>query len=223
MALPRIEAALLENNQTPEGIRIPKSTDSFTLVLRLSINSKPLLTTSFIGQHSTIIVDLLADFYFIIIFAENTYMKITLIQDTIHWANKTANLKKNRKQLAELAGKQIWSFSLKCSLQVLHRPIGITLKPWKVKQFSPCKSGHKPIIWPLLEVLSLTKMIVFNRGFCFPRWKIETADKRHLFFDRRRGSAFQRRFQKAHYQLLWIQISDYWFCYDVRFRFGRAT
>ena len=32
-------------------------------------------------------------------------MKITLIQDIIHWANKAANLQKTEKQLAELAGK----------------------------------------------------------------------------------------------------------------------
>jgi len=32
-------------------------------------------------------------------------MKITLVQDIIHWADKTANLQRTEKQLAELAGK----------------------------------------------------------------------------------------------------------------------
>jgi seryl-tRNA synthetase len=30
LALPRIVAALLENNQTPEGIRIPKALQAYT-------------------------------------------------------------------------------------------------------------------------------------------------------------------------------------------------
>ena len=110
-------------------------------------------------------------------------MKITLIQDTIHWADKTANLQRTEKQLAELAGKT--------NLVVLPEMFttGFCTDQLELAETMEGETVHTLQKWAQTYNLAITGSFIanendkiFNRGFfVFPDGKIETADKRHLF------------------------------------------
>ncbi|HJV77198.1 MAG TPA: amidohydrolase [Paludibacter sp.] len=110
-------------------------------------------------------------------------MRISLIQDTITWADKAANLQKTGEQLASLAGQTdlvVLSemFTTGFCTDELHLAETMdgdtvkTLRAWAVKyqlaiagSFIATEAGKN-----------------YNRAFLvFPSGEIETADKRHLF------------------------------------------
>jgi len=150
-------------------------------------------------------------------------MKITLVQDIIHWADKTANLQRTEKQLAELAGKtdlvvlpEMFTTGF-CTNQLdlaetMEGETVRTLQNW-------AKTYHLAITG---SFIATENKKTFNRGFfIFPDGKIETADKRHLFSiggEDRYFSAGDRKFI-VNYCGFNIRLLV---CYDVRFRFGRA-
>lgn len=110
-------------------------------------------------------------------------MKITLIQDIIHWADKTANLQKAEKQLAELAGKT--------DMVVLPEMFttGFCTDQPDLAENMESETVRRLREWALKFNLAITGSFIatengknYNRGFfVFPDGKIETADKRHLF------------------------------------------
>ena len=111
-------------------------------------------------------------------------MRITLIQDIIFWADKAANIQKVEDQLILLAGKtdlvvlpEMFTTGF-CTekLQLAEKMNGVTvcmLKNWAVK--------YKLAITGSFIANEDDK--IYNRAFfVFPNGKIETADKRHLFY-----------------------------------------
>ena len=110
-------------------------------------------------------------------------MKITLVQDIIHWADKTANLQKTEKQLAELAGKtdlvvlpEMFTTGF-CTNQL---DLAETMEGETVRTLQKWAKTYKMAITGSFIATENEK--TFNRGFfIFPDGKIETADKRHLF------------------------------------------
>ena len=145
-------------------------------------------------------------------------MKITLIQDTIHWANKTANLQKTEKQLAELAGKT--------NLVVLPEMFttGFCTDQLELAETMEGKTVRTLQKWAQTYNLAITGSFianendkVFNRGFfVFPDGKIETADKRHLFSIGGEDLHFSAGSKKLIINYCGFNIRLL-VCYDVRF------
>lgn len=110
-------------------------------------------------------------------------MKISLIQDSVFWADKKANLQKTEDQLAALAGKTDLvvlpeMFTTGFCTNDLHLAEAMdgetvqTLRAWAVK-FKLAITG---------SFIATENGKVFNRAFfVFPTGEIKTADKRHLF------------------------------------------
>lgn len=110
-------------------------------------------------------------------------MKITLIQDTIVWADKRANLQKTEFQLKSLAGKtdlvalpEMFTTGFCTSqLNLAETMQGETvqcLKSWAV-EYNLAITG---------SFIATENGKYYNRAFfVFPNGEIETADKRHLF------------------------------------------
>ena len=145
-------------------------------------------------------------------------MKITLIQDTIHWANKTANLQKTEKQLAELAGKtnlvvlpEMFTTGF-CTDQLelaetMEGETVLTLQKW-AQTYNLAITG---------SFIANENDKVFNRGFfVFPDGKIETADKRHLFSIGGEDLHFSAGSKKLIINYCGFNIRLL-VCYDVRF------
>lgn len=145
-------------------------------------------------------------------------MKITLIQDTIHWANKTANLQKTEKQLAELAGKtnlvvlpEMFTTGF-CTNQLelaetMEGETVLTLQKW-AQTYNLAITG---------SFIANENDKVFNRGFfVFPDGKIETADKRHLFSIGGEDLHFSAGSKKLIINYCGFNIRLL-VCYDVRF------
>ena len=145
-------------------------------------------------------------------------MKITLIQDTIHWANKTANLQTIEKQLAELAGK---------TNLVVHPEMFTTGFCTDQLELAETMEGETVLTlqkWAQTYNLAITGSFianendkVFNRGFfVFPDGKIEPADKRHLFSIGGEDLHFSAGSKKLiiNYCRFNIRLLV---CYDVRF------
>ncbi len=145
-------------------------------------------------------------------------MKITLIQDTIHWANKTANLQKIEKQLAELAGKtnlvvlpEMFTTGF-CTDQLelaetMEGETVLTLQKW-AQTYNLAITG---------SFIANENDKVFNRGFfVFPDGKIETADKRHLFSIGGEDLHFSAGSKKLIINYCGFNIRLL-VCYDVRF------
>ncbi len=145
-------------------------------------------------------------------------MKITLIQDTIHWANKTANLQKTEKQLAELAGKT--------NLVVLPEMFttGFCTDQLELAETMEGETVRTLQKWAQTYNLAITGSFianendkVFNRGFfVFPDGKIETADKRHLFSIGGEDLHFSAGSKKLIINYCGFNIRLL-VCYDVRF------
>jgi omega-amidase len=110
-------------------------------------------------------------------------MRISLIQDTIVWADKTANLKKTGAQLAALAGKTDLvvlpeMFTTGFCTDQLH--LAETMKDETVKMLRKWAVKYKLAITGSF-IASDNKRISNRAFFVFPSGEIETADKRHLF------------------------------------------
>ena len=145
-------------------------------------------------------------------------MKITLIQDTIHWANKTANLQKIEKQLAELAGKT--------NLVVLPEMFttGFCTDQLELAETMEGETVRTLEKWAQTYNLAITGSFIanendkiFNRGFfVFPDGKIETADKRHLFSIGGEDLYFSTGAKKLIINYCGFNIRLL-VCYDVRF------
>jgi len=110
-------------------------------------------------------------------------MRITLIQDVIFWADKTANLQKTEDQLAALAGQT--------DLVVLPEMFTTGFCTGKIQLAEPMEGETVKTLrsWAVKYKLALTgsfiaiedEMIVNRAFFVFPTGEIQTADKRHLF------------------------------------------
>jgi len=110
-------------------------------------------------------------------------MRISLIQDTIVWADKTANLKKTGEQLAALAKKT--------DLVVLPEMFTTGFCTDKLNLAEDMKGKTMKMLrtWAVKYKLAITgsfiasenKRITNRAFFIFPSGEIETADKRHLF------------------------------------------
>ena len=145
-------------------------------------------------------------------------MKITLIQDTIHWADKTANLQKTDKQLAELAGKtnlvvlpEMFTTGF-CTDQL---ELAETMKGETVRTLQKWAKKYNMAITGSFIANENDK--VFNRGFfVFPDGKIETADKRHLFSMGGEDQYFSAGDRKLIVNYCGFNIRLL-VCYDVRF------
>ena len=145
-------------------------------------------------------------------------MKITLIQDTIHWADKTANLQRTEKQLAELAGKT--------DLVVLPEMFttGFCTDQLELAETMEGETVHTLQKWAQTYNLAITGSFIanendkiFNRGFfVFPDGKIETADKRHLFSIGGEDLHFSTGAKKLIINYCGFNIRLL-VCYDVRF------
>ena len=110
-------------------------------------------------------------------------MRISLVQDTIFWADKTANLQKVSRQLALLAGETdlvvlpemfttgFCTNELKLA-ETLEGETVRMLKTWAV-QFNLAIAG---------SFIATENDKIYNRAFfVFPSGEFQTADKRHLF------------------------------------------
>jgi predicted amidohydrolase len=110
-------------------------------------------------------------------------MRITLIQDSIFWAAKAANLQKTEAQLAQLSGKT--------DLVVLPEMFttGFCTKEIFLAETMQGETVQKLSYWAEKYNFAITGSFIasednfiYNRAFfAFPNGKIETADKRHLF------------------------------------------
>ena len=145
-------------------------------------------------------------------------MKITLVQDIIHWADKTANLQRTEKQLAELAGKT--------DLVVLPEMFttGFCTDQLELAETMEGETVHTLQKWAQTYNLAITGSFIanendkiFNRGFfVFPDGKIETADKRHLFSIGGEDLYFSTGAKKLIINYCGFNIRLL-VCYDVRF------
>jgi len=145
-------------------------------------------------------------------------MKITLVQDIIHWADKTANLQRTEKQLAELAGKT--------NLVVLPEMFttGFCTDQLELAETMEGETVHTLQKWAQTYNLAITGSFIanendkiFNRGFfVFPDGKIETADKRHLFSIGGEDLYFSTGAKKLIINYCGFNIRLL-VCYDVRF------
>ena len=145
-------------------------------------------------------------------------MKITLIQDIIHWADKAANLQKIEKQLAELAGKT--------NLVVLPEMFttGFCTDQLELAETMEGETVRTLQKWAQTYNLAITGSFIanendkiFNRGFfVFPDGKIETADKRHLFSIGGEDLYFSTGAKKLIINYCGFNIRLL-VCYDVRF------
>ena len=145
-------------------------------------------------------------------------MKITLVQDIIHWADKTANLQRTEKQLTELAGKT--------NLVVLPEMFttGFCTDQLELAETMEGETVHTLQKWAQTYNLAITGSFIanendkiFNRGFfVFPDGKIETADKRHLFSIGGEDLYFSTGAKKLIINYCGFNIRLL-VCYDVRF------
>ncbi len=145
-------------------------------------------------------------------------MRISLIQDTIVWADKSANLEKTGLQIAALAGKTDLvvlpeMFSTGFCINELH--LAETMSGITVQKLREWAFKYKMAITGSFIATENNK--IYNRAFfVFPTGDIETADKRHLFS----MGGEQNHFSSGNKRLL---VNNLGFnicvlvCYDVRF------
>lgn len=110
-------------------------------------------------------------------------MRITLIQDCIYWADKTANLEKTGKQLAQLTGQTDLvvlpeMFTTGFCTTELH--LAEDMNGMTVKMLCEWATKYKFAITGSFIAKESDK--IYNRAFfVFPSGEISFADKRHLF------------------------------------------
>jgi predicted amidohydrolase len=145
-------------------------------------------------------------------------MRISLIQDTIIWADKVANLKKTGEQLAALAGKtdlvvlpEMFTTGF-CTNELY---LAETMKDETVKILRAWAVKYKFAIAGSF-IASDNKRISNRAFFVFPSGEMETADKRHLFS----MGGEHKHFSPGNTRLLLNYCGFNIFllvCYDVRF------
>lgn len=145
-------------------------------------------------------------------------MRISLIQDTIVWADKAANLKKTGEQLALLAGQT--------DLVVLPEMFttGFCVDDLHLAETMEGKTMQTLRKWAVKYKLAITGSFIasenkrtYNRAFfVFPSGEIETADKRHLFS----MGGEHKHFSAGDHRLL-VNYKGFnicvLICYDIRF------
>lgn len=145
-------------------------------------------------------------------------MRITLIQDTIIWADKVANLKKTGDQLALLAGQT--------DMVVLPEMFttGFCVDDLHLAETMEGKTMQSLRKWAVKYKLAITGSFIasenkriYNRAFfVFPSGEIETADKRHLFS----MGGENKHFSPGDHRLL-VNYKGFnicvLICYDIRF------
>lgn len=145
-------------------------------------------------------------------------MKITIIQDIIHWADKQANLNKTQRQLEALAGEtnlvvlpEMFTTGF-CTdrpelAENMNENTVNTLKKWAV-DFGFAIAG---------SFMATDNGKLYNRGFfVFPNGEIITADKRHLFSMGGEDKFFTTGNKKLTVSYMGFNIRLL-ICYDVRF------
>lgn len=145
-------------------------------------------------------------------------MRISLIQDTIVWADKKANLQKTAAQLAVLAGQT--------DLVVLPEMFttGFCVEQIDLAETMDGETVQSLRKWAVEYQFGITGSFIaiengkyFNRAFfVFPTGEIQTADKRHLFS----MGGEQNHFSAGNKRLL-VNYCGFnicvLVCYDVRF------
>lgn len=145
-------------------------------------------------------------------------MKITLIQDIIHWADKSANLQKVEKQLESLSGEtdmvvlpEMFTTGF-CTdrpqlAESMDEETVLKLREWAVK-FKLAIAG---------SFIAMENGKQYNRGFfVYPNAEIVTADKRHLFSMGGEHKHFEAGDSKLLVNYCGFNIRLL-ICYDVRF------
>lgn len=145
-------------------------------------------------------------------------MRISLIQDIIHWADKEANLQKTETQLKALAGKT--------DLVVLPEMFTTGFCTDQPDLAEKMKGNSISLLkkWAMAYNFAITGSLIikendfnFNRGFfIFPDGKIETVDKRHLFSLGGENNHFSSGNKKPIINYCGFNIRLL-ICYDVRF------
>jgi omega-amidase len=145
-------------------------------------------------------------------------MRITLIQDIIHWAAKAENLLKAENQIASLSGKtdlvvlpEMFSTGfcidkLDLAEEMSHDTV-TNLKYWAQK-FNLAITG---------SFIAKEDSKIYNRGFfVFPNGEIKIADKRHLFSMGGEDNYFSAGNKKLIVNYCGFNICLL-ICYDLRF------
>jgi len=145
-------------------------------------------------------------------------MRITLIQDVIFWADKTANLLKTGDQLAALAGKT--------DLVVLPEMFTTGFCTGKIQLAETMEGETMQALrgWAVKYQLAITGSFIASENekitnrafFVFPTGEVEFADKRHLFSmgsEHTHFSAGEKRMIVNHCGFNICVLV----CYDVRF------
>lgn len=145
-------------------------------------------------------------------------MRISLIQDSIFWADKTANLQKTGEHLASLAGQTDLvvlpeMFTTGFCTDELHLAENMdgetvkTLRNWAV-QYLLAITG---------SFIATENGKIYNRAFfVFPTGEIQTADKRHLFSIGGEQDHFSAGDKRMIVNYFGFNICVL-VCYDVRF------
>ena len=143
-------------------------------------------------------------------------MRITLIQDIIHWADKGANLQKTETQLLALVGKT--------DLVVLPEMFttGFCTDQPDLAETMEGKSITQLKNWAIKYSFAIAGSLIIcengtnlNRGI-FPDGKIETIDKRHLFSLGGENNHFSAGNKRSIVNYCGFNIRLL-ICYDVRF------
>jgi len=145
-------------------------------------------------------------------------MRITLIQDIIHWAAKAENLQKTEIQLASLSGKT--------DLVVLPEMFttGFCIDKLDLAEEMNQETVTKLKYWAQKFNLAITGSFIakedskiYNRGFfVFPNGEIKIADKRHLFSMGGEDNYFSAGNKKLIVNYCGFNICLL-ICYDLRF------
>ena len=145
-------------------------------------------------------------------------MRISIIQNSIVWADKTANLQKTADQLATLAGQTdlvVLPEMFTTGFCVEHLDLAetmygetvLSLRKWAV-EFQLAITG---------SFIATENGKFYNRAFfVFPTAEIQTADKRHLFSMGGEQNHFSEGGKKLLVNYLGFNICVL-VCYDVRF------
>ena len=145
-------------------------------------------------------------------------MKLTIIQDIIHWADKQSNLDKTQEQLETLAGKTdlvILPEMFSTGFCTNHPELAEDMEENTVKTLKKWALNYGLAIAGSFIATENGKL--YNRGFfVFPNGEIATADKRHLF-----SMGGEDRFFSAGNDKLTVSYQGFnirlLICYDVRF------
>ncbi len=145
-------------------------------------------------------------------------MRISVVQDTIFWADKAANLQKTEKLLAALAGKT--------DLVVLPEMFttGFCTNQLHLAEAMEDETVNRLCLWAEKFKLAIAGSFIakendkiYNRSFfSFPSGEIRTADKRHLFSMGGEQNHFSAGTKRMTVDYCGFNICVL-VCYDIRF------